>query len=486
MLPKRTACPLGVLQGNRSVTSLAREHGVSRTQVRRALQSSAMATLQIQKDEIINVLQLAERRGLELFYDSMRWDETQQVLTLDLCSLAENNQASWNLMVCKRRLAWTYSGETRVHSMDIIMLPVILVGAITADSFCDALLHTRQAAVIERFIGYMRRAARMSMAIREGDSDSKNLRLMEWEKQQPHMAAALHSFAPCMLHQTNLMIGSAVKHSKGKFIDGMYAYSRLLRMGNYFMRTVLAVQAVVSSILRVLPNTPSEETRILNEVAFDFFVLPPRSRKHKPVSEKQKQQFKDLRKEYLMMCNGNPFSQNLVHHCHASVNCGCQGNRAVVVGRVSRILIRTLYCRRPAIPQLKEWTSVWESLSWLAAGLVRNRVAASIFECSVGATPAVVQAAGDEVLQLVPAAQIADAKPAVQDFLDGMSWHEMASVRVKYVRQHVMQPIAHLDILLLAILTGAEEPCFCIRVILTIEAACDRHSNCCVCNPHTV
>ena len=146
----------------------------------------------------------------------------------------------------------------------------VLVGSITADTFCDTLFHSKQAVVIEFFISKMRALADVSLAMREGDSDGRNIRLMAWEVQQEHIRRCLHSFAPCMLHQSSLSTGSVVVCIQESLVSGMYAYSKLLRMGNYFIRTVFAVEVVVDDCLRVFPHPPSAECRALNESLFDF------------------------------------------------------------------------------------------------------------------------------------------------------------------------------------------------------------------------
>lgn len=126
-----------------------------------------------------------------------------------------------------------------------------LLAKVTVGPQCDELQHdgvgmlSLPSQEIETFIAFMRSRARTSLAIREGDSDGKNLRAMAFELGSEGLLSTLHSFFPCMLHQTNLMIGSCSKHVNERLVAGMHSYAKLLHMGNYFLRTVLAVELVL-------------------------------------------------------------------------------------------------------------------------------------------------------------------------------------------------------------------------------------------------
>ena len=54
---------------------------------------------------------------------------------------------------------------------------------------------------VEASLHKLRRKARVSLALRSADSDSRNLRMLTWESGLPHVQAALHGYMPCMLHQ---------------------------------------------------------------------------------------------------------------------------------------------------------------------------------------------------------------------------------------------------------------------------------------------
>lgn len=296
------------------------------------------------------------------------------------------------------------------------------------------------------------------LALRGGDADARNVRMMSWEAAQPHMSPHLQSFCPCLVHQTNIMTGASVKVIGESIISGMYAYAKLLRMGNYFIRTVLAVSSFVAANLHIVTTAPDEESQALNALLFDFCVMPPKARKGVAPTERQVRRFQELRAEFLMMCNGHPFRKALVHHCHPGCECGSNGDRASIVNRVSRCIIRVLYRKRPDEPQEKEWTSVWIASSFLAMALDRNEVALSVFELSVTRRPSQVAAASD-ALSLFPAADV-ERRPdqaKMNDFIGDVSWHELVGSRIKSVRGKIMHSGAKLHATLISVTTGAVE-----------------------------
>ena len=70
-----------------------------------------------------------------------------------LRSETQNASASWNVLMQRRRIAWAFTGDPRIHWVHLVMHPVILVGPITADAFVDGLRHnTKLALRVESFI----------------------------------------------------------------------------------------------------------------------------------------------------------------------------------------------------------------------------------------------------------------------------------------------------------------------------------------------
>ena len=70
-----------------------------------------------------------------------------------LRSETQNASASWNVLMQRRRIAWAFTGNPKIHWVHLVMHPVILVGPITADTFVDGLRHnTKLALRVESFI----------------------------------------------------------------------------------------------------------------------------------------------------------------------------------------------------------------------------------------------------------------------------------------------------------------------------------------------
>ena len=199
-----------------------------------------------------DVLLETEGKSIELFYDKMVWDETKQTVTLNFSDLLSRDasRAAWNVMICRRYLGWQVAGE-KLQELHLAMPPVILVGCVNADAFYDSLYNQRWSRRVERFIRIMRVRAAVAMSIREADDDAKNVRLMGFEANQHSTLAILHSFHKCNLHQNNLMVGSTIQCIGRQLTDGMFAYSKLVRGGNFWIRTVLSVEHIVTQELKI-------------------------------------------------------------------------------------------------------------------------------------------------------------------------------------------------------------------------------------------
>ena len=90
------------------------------------------------------------------------------------------------------------------------------------------------------------------------------------ESSRESMQPVLHTFFPCLLHQTNIMVGATAKHINESLVSGMAAYSKLLRMGNYFVRTVLAVESVIDGSLDVVAGQAPLERQEYNRFSIVF------------------------------------------------------------------------------------------------------------------------------------------------------------------------------------------------------------------------
>lgn len=128
------------------LTALSHEFKRSRREIVRAIKSTAMSWLKCQLFFLQSTRQALEHQQIDIFMDSMKWDETKQTLALPFSDLLTDQQSisGWNLMVVKRRIGWCLPGKPFVWT-DIVVPPQVLIGQITADCFYDALFCTKLA-----------------------------------------------------------------------------------------------------------------------------------------------------------------------------------------------------------------------------------------------------------------------------------------------------------------------------------------------------
>ena len=182
----------------------------------------------------------------------------------------DSGNAAWNVMVQRRRLGWRVAGGP-LAEVELAVPPRIIIGVVNADAFADAVFWGRFARKVEHFCCFMRQRARISLAVREADDDAKNRRLMAWQFPQLVASGCLSSFLTCVLHQNNMIIGASIGHVGRSLIDGLYAWSKLLREGNYWTRTVLVVQHVVAEELVINHGQPPPQATAARDLVMALF-----------------------------------------------------------------------------------------------------------------------------------------------------------------------------------------------------------------------
>jgi hypothetical protein len=443
-----------------SVSALAKEMHKTRLQIREGVQSVALAWIKLQEQSLEDVLVATHGQQVELFFEKIKWDETKQTVTMAFPdSLTRDaSRASWNVMVQRRTLGWKIAGQN-VTKFQIVVPPVILVGTINADTFYDSLFNQRFSRFLQRFIGIMQRRASLSLSVREGDDDAKNGRLMSWEASAHSAQGYLHSFCPCNLHQNNMLVASTCQIIGRSLIDGMYAYSKLVRTGNFWIRTVLSVEQLITKELAIVFAPPPVAAAVEARLVVDLFFPKPQCKNGKPPSDLSVRNHHLLRDEFLKMLNGPLHNSQILHFCHESVGCQCS-SRGNTVKRISKIVVRCLFSKRPVVPQVKEWTAVHQSMTFLAFAASTHNLHRRIFDRSIASVEACRGAASEEgALVLFPAAHLngASVPQPTQGFIENIDWADMNGKRVSHISKHLMQPSQDLNILLMAVLLGAQE-----------------------------
>jgi hypothetical protein len=472
------------LQG---ITCNAVHQGVSRVSVRLAIKSVAKAWLDSQihwLGMLGRELQALHGSRLEFFCDKIKWDETKMTFPFNISSstVVDRSIGSWNVMVSRRYLTWKCQGQL-ARSVQVVMPPRVLLGSITADTFYDALFKgALMVQEVERCIAALRCIANVSIAVREGDFDSKNLRMQAWESGQCSSHGVLHSFHGCQVHQNNMCVEQLCKHIGRRYVDALTAYGKLLRMGNYWLRTVLSIERVLADRLIIIPVAPPATTDGKLDTLLEY-LCPFRGRRYYRCSSDKQSAQKSLRRQkrlredhqkrlsyFSKMWNGGELHGRPVHYCHASV-CDCT-SREESVRACAASLVMLHYRHKPVVPTMKDWLTVEQTSSWFAfvANLCgSSNIAADIFESSVRARASEAGArsgrAGSGNLDLVPAAQIGRGEPGESAskasfggvHLADLDWHAMLGKRMSYVREHSMSFSHRLPITLIAIITGALE-----------------------------
>jgi hypothetical protein len=131
---------------------------------------------------------------------------------------------------------------------------------------------------------------------------------------------------------------------------------------------------------------------------------------------------------------------------------------------VSRLVIKTGYRARPVTPQEKEWTTIYEAMTFAAFNNTVGGLGKKVFEASVASIAR--RAHPEEVgavdgLHMVPAAQAQaqtlEGESATSNFVASIDWHALVGSRIQFVRKNVFAEEHTFPINLMAILVGAEE-----------------------------
>ena len=199
----------------RTVSSIAREHRISRTHVRDAMMGAAMMwqwsvahTLMSLRSLVAQALAGAR---ILIAWDYCSYDETQQRLSLKMDDLLSRDQlcAAWSILVSHRMVGWKLDSG---HEQTLLLpqVPAVLVGHKTAGALWGG-LHARVSKMmtcIYQFIDALREESQVSLSLRENDAASVCFKCNLHEARSD--TRPLSSTMACGLHQTNLSVGPIV------------------------------------------------------------------------------------------------------------------------------------------------------------------------------------------------------------------------------------------------------------------------------------
>jgi hypothetical protein len=235
---------------------------LSRRQLKREIKSVASFRIdyQMQKiDQFQTVLSAPGCPVLDFSFDKVKWDEAKQRFAMPMPDInTEQSIAGWNTMRIRRSVGWKLESHNAVMKWDIVVPPVAIIGALNADSFYDAVFCQPLSRRLGRFTEFLRTRSKAHLTPRAGDFDSENLRLVASEVQRMRNSSekTLHCFFGCSIHQNCKVVGWSLDHAGQDFCSGMFAHMNLLGMGNYWVRTVLAVQPSLEHMLDCVVSAP--------------------------------------------------------------------------------------------------------------------------------------------------------------------------------------------------------------------------------------
>ena len=439
---------------NFNTTSLAREHCVSRAGARRMMQATAWAHMQAQDDWCDQMEQQIRRDNMffETFWERESWDEARQTFVVYLTDLISRDaqRGAWDKVGHRWTMGWQREHEKGVQ-VTFIIPPVVILGKKTSGAIHDALWNQRCTQRLQRFAKFMSSRASTTLRARTGDADGRNIRLAVWSA-AAHPADA-ESFYACILHQGNISVGAA-SEGQPELLASLNSYTLLLKMGSYWLRTVLSVSSVVDEPgrVRIRRTPPAPQDLKLWELILDFFFEAPRPlRKQASVSQGRQVWYMQTRAEFLALFNGYPGSDYITHHCAPS-RCNCRGE-ADTKARMKRSLLTTGFRSRFPVPAVKEFTKVKKATVAFALPLATHGLIRPIFKQSISkilpkhaistASPLNISLSSVPAHDRVPLADEPVAEQPQQttkdaQFLDDVSWHKLAGARIKKVERDLM------------------------------------------------
>ena len=161
--------------------------------------------------------------------------------------------------------------------MGVPQPPTIMVGRGNAGCEWDALFCQRSMKAYHDFCRLMRRKSNRNLKLREVDSAMTGLKVFTEEMRQKDGASAAvgasHVVGVCGLHQTSHVVGSLIKAIAVKPVGSMHAHASLLRMGNFWIRTMLSIEAFfgVDSNFKVSFDPPSSSATSHSKTISAFF-----------------------------------------------------------------------------------------------------------------------------------------------------------------------------------------------------------------------
>ena len=245
----------------------------------------------------------------------------------------------------------------------------------------------------------------------------------------------------------------------------------LLRLGNFWIRTLLAIDIVVDVCLHVSFDECDPDDLEIVEFMTDHFFPSPWFRKKK-LTQKVIDRDNANKEEYRCLATGDPWAWGVIHHkCGPGKACRCR-SVTHTRNRFKSFLRKVAYSKRPEKPLLDEWTKAFKSLKFHIFGTTMGGVLMTVFEVASGnITPRVASEikAQRDALDLRKSHHVAEGalslhsvpvssesrqntqntgKGLIQEFMEEMDWHKMVGKNIKKTRENLMNQKARFQLLL--------------------------------------
>ena len=116
-----------------------------------------------------------------------------------------------------------------------------------------------------------------------------------------------------------------------ELVSGLYSLAKLMRMGNYFLRLVLAIKPVLEMKL-VISYAPPPPSALQLQALLRKFLWPYAGKHKGPPTERQQRERRAREEEMALLFNGNPYGP-LTHHCESSKSASQSGHCVQGLGK---------------------------------------------------------------------------------------------------------------------------------------------------------
>ncbi len=209
-----------------------------------------------------------EGMRLRLRFHKLKADGALHTFCLDFRTFALScmqSKKAWELLRARIWIGWVIDGHR--EEFEIVFPPVIIIGVVNASALHDGLWGQRYHRALTRFLDGTSEVAPISLAPREADCGTNLTKALYFEAQELYpwpQSKTIFCHWPCAKHGNNHTVkhisdtvddnqerlgeDSTPRCKHGSLILAIAAFIRWAKMGNYFLRLLLAVERVLRAM----------------------------------------------------------------------------------------------------------------------------------------------------------------------------------------------------------------------------------------------